>query len=138
METNHASNSGLSDPLWHPLLSYAKPDRASLPSLNHASAAQPGSYQHDLYNERFNMQWPSWNVFQLWMKHEEECHSIRFAKSNSDKGTRYLISISYVCNRQQTGGDHSYQKKHPKRIRKVETRKVSPDSLTLVYLNLTA
>ncbi len=65
------------------------------------------------------MSWPSWDDFLAFRDVEQTSNSIELRRASSKTGAeRYLDRTVCVCARYGTGGEKSYQKKHPELRRK--------------------
>lgn len=110
-----------------------------LDGANDPSKAAPalGSYAYDLSRGKYTLQWASEDELDQWIKQEEKSNSIelRYARSYSpNRGVREQWSNKrvFVCGRNHTGGKKKYEKKHPDRISRHESKKINcPVRLTV-------
>jgi hypothetical protein len=82
-----------------------------------------GSFAYDREKGGFVHEWKDLAEFDAWRRQEEIAHSIELILSRTGSGKEFKQKRWYKCSREPSGGDKLYQKKHPERIRKRETKK---------------
>jgi hypothetical protein len=88
-----------------------------------ATSKRKGSFNWDRENG-WAMEWANIAEFEIWLKEEQLAKSIDFVLSSTRPGKRLWTKKStYVCSRQMSGGQSMYEKKHPDRQRKIDTKK---------------
>ena len=96
------------------------PDNAESP----ATSRKKGSFNWDREKGGFNLEWANLAEFDMWRRIEESTCSIQFITSTSRKGGIHSGQKKiYVCSREYFGGGTTYEKKYPKRHRKIGTNK---------------
>jgi hypothetical protein len=82
-----------------------------------------GNFSSDSESGKYNRSWCSWEDFTSFLGQEQAANSIELRKVSSTSGAgRYIERIEYVCARYGTGGQKSYDKKHPEWSRKVPNK----------------
>jgi hypothetical protein len=89
-----------------------------------ATSKRRGSFNYDRGMGGYGMEWSNIDEFDAWHRSEELANSIELiASSTVHGGTLWTRKRIYVCSRQRSGGPSKYQKKHPERHRKLESKK---------------
>jgi hypothetical protein len=77
----------------------------------------------------YTLVFPSLEAFNAWRRHEEETQMVEFVKGDTHGSKavppRFKDHTKLVCARHTRSGRKKYVKKHPERVRKVPSRKVS-------------
>jgi len=96
-----------------------------------ATSRKRESFNWD-WEHGFSLEWASLAKFEMWRQVEERTSSIKLIRSST--WTRVLFSWQqcFVCRRQDSRGPRKYQKKHPRRKRKVWNRKSSCSCYVIV------
>lgn len=109
----------------------------SAPPVSTPPEPCPFSIEHDKRKEKWNKEWSSLADFTTWLQAEQSDKCIDFGlqetrypkkktTGGSDLPSTWLWRREYRCGRQGTGGvGKGYEKKHPERKRKVESKRVS-------------
>jgi len=98
------------------------------PSVTKPSSSRPpyGSGDSD---DGYTLVFPSLDAFQEWRAREEETQMVEFVKGDTHGSKaippRFKDHTKLVCARHSRSGRKKYVKKHPERVRKVPSRKVS-------------
>jgi hypothetical protein len=95
------------------------PDPAETP----ANSKKTGSFNYDQEKGGYVHKWANLAEFDVWRRQEELAYSIDLVISKTLAGRLYTQKRTYVCSRQQTGGERNYQRKFPDRKRKIESKK---------------
>lgn len=85
-------------------------------------------------DDGYTLVFPNIAAFQEWRAHEEETQMVEFVKGDTHGSKavppRFKDHTKLVCARHSRSGRKKYVKKHPERVRKVPSRKVSPFAST--------
>ena len=96
------------------------PDDAESP----ATSTSKGSFNWDREKGEFNIEWANLAAFETWRREEEQMYSIEFAASTTQPRTSlYTRHQLFVCGREASRGEVSYEKKNPDSERKIGTKK---------------
>lgn len=80
-------------------------------------------------DDGYTLVFPTIAAFQEWRSHEEETQMVEFVKGDTHGSKavppRFKDHTKLVCARHSRSGRKKYIKKHPERVRKVPSRKVS-------------
>jgi hypothetical protein len=79
-------------------------------------------------DDGYTLVFPNIDAFIEWRKHEEETKVVEFVKGDTHGSKavppRFKDHTKLVCARHSRSGRKKYIKKHPERVRKVQSRKV--------------
>ena len=89
-----------------------------------ATSRKKGSLYSDRKKGKWPHEWDSLAKFEAWRRQEELAYSIELIRSTVKRGNElWLDKRLYVCSHQPSGGWKNYQKKHPERQRKINSKK---------------
>jgi len=101
-----------------------RPPEPSESAETPANSTRSGSFYYDRVRGGYPMEWAGPAEFDAWRREEELAYSIELISSNTVHGGKlWTLKRTYVCSRQPSGGRSKYQKKHPNRHRKIESKK---------------
>jgi hypothetical protein len=96
------------------------PDNAESP----ATSRSKGSFDWDREKGGFNFEWANLAEFETWHQEEEHIYSIELiASASQSRGVFCSGCQLFFCGHEDSGGRKTYEKKHPKWERKIETKK---------------
>ena len=89
-----------------------------------ATSRKKGSLYSDRKKGKWPHEWDSLAKFEVWRWQEELAYSIELIGSTVKRGNElWLDKHLYMCSRQPSGGRKNYQKKHPERQHKINSKK---------------
>jgi hypothetical protein len=101
---------------------------SSAPTPTKPSATRPPYGSGDT-DDGYTLIFSDMTAFQEWRAHEEEAQVVEFVKGDTHGSKavppRFKDHTKLVCARHSRSGRKKYVKKHPERVRKVPSRKVS-------------
>jgi hypothetical protein len=114
-------------PHFHPQHSQGSIAPLNAASPTASASKQPyGSGDHD---DGYTLVFPNLDAFHAWRAVEEETQMVEFVKGDTHGSKaippRFKDHTKLVCARHSRSGRKKYIKKHPDRVRKVPSRKVS-------------
>jgi hypothetical protein len=103
-------------------------DRTEMPSETPANSRKMGSFTYDREKGGYVQEWESLDDFYAWRRQEEQAFSIELILSRTSRPTGnspplFTQKREYRCSRQHTRGVSKYEKKHPDRAQKIESKK---------------
>jgi hypothetical protein len=98
------------------------------PSETPATSKKKGSFNYDREKGGYAQEWASLDEFYTWRRQEEQAFSIELILSRTSRPTGnapplFTQKREYRCSREHTGGVTKYEKKHPDRTRKIDSKK---------------
>ena len=89
--------------------------RVSSPPLDDSEPVfRYGDFKSDSQNAKYNMTWPSWPAFELFLHDTQTQNAVEFLKVQTTSGGEWYMSrILFYCSRHGTGGTKSYTRLHP-------------------------
>ncbi|KAI0047191.1 hypothetical protein FA95DRAFT_1492871 [Auriscalpium vulgare] len=99
-----------------------------------ATSTARGSFLWDQDSGGYSEEWDSKTDFLEWLEDEQRSLVVeyRLVKTESSAGVLWTTKETYVCSRQGTGGISKYEKKHPDRERKIESKRTGCSSTIIV------
>ena len=82
-----------------------------------------GSFDYDREKGGYSLEWANLAEFDAWRRQEEIAYSIELVVSKRSSGKEFTQKTTYRCSRARTGGEKPYEKKHPDRNRKFDSKK---------------
>ena len=82
-----------------------------------------GSFDYDREKGGYSLEWADLAEFDAWRRQQELAYSIELILSRTKSGREFTQKRTYRCSRARTGGEKPYQKKHPDRNRKLDSKK---------------
>ena len=90
---------------------------------NPATSKRRGGFNWNRENG-WDMEWADIAEFEVWLREEQLAKSIEFVLSSTKPGTwLWTKKRTYVCSRQISGGQKTYERKHPDWKRKFDSKK---------------
>ncbi|KIO08481.1 hypothetical protein M404DRAFT_997400 [Pisolithus tinctorius Marx 270] len=103
--------------------------QTTAPSITKQSSSRPPYGSGDT-DDGYTLVFQDLAAFQEWRTREEETQMVEFVKGDTHGSKaippRFKDHTKLVCARHSRSGRKKYVKKHPERVRKVPSRKVSP------------